>query len=143
MTPALNAVFVSSRKNMAMQTWALYLPKAQTGHCSFWVWQGRRMGGKPSTCLLPQTAASSVSVQVPPEDISNASRVSRGIKTPHLISKTQRNTDVSFAAATNTQKNNRGWLLYDCHTHTQKKPTLPHVITPSEKTSCYGLCRAS
>lgn len=65
-----------------------YLPKAQTGHCSFWVWQGRRMGGKPSTCLLPRTAASSVSLQVPPEDISNASRVSRGVKTPHLISKT-------------------------------------------------------
>lgn len=145
-TPALNnTVFVSSRKNRATQTrpFSFIFLKSKVVTAPSGFGGSEWTGGKLFTCIFPQTAASSVRLQVPPEEISTASRVSRGVKTPHLISKTHSNMDISFAAATNTLKNNRVWLLYDCHTHTQKKPTLPHVITPSEKTSCYGLCRAS
>lgn len=107
---------------------------------------GRVDRRKPPSCLGQQQALSLQGAT--PTRQHHQQSLQRHHQIPTLISKTQSSTEISFAAATNTLKNNRGWLLYDCHTpkkrkKERKKPTTSHVITPSEKTSRNGLCWAS
>lgn len=105
---------------------------------------GRVDGRKPPSCLGQQQALWLWGAT--PTRQCHQQGLQRHQQIPSLISKTQSSTEISSAAATNTLKNNRGWLFYDCHTpkkKERKKPTTSHVITPSEKTSHSGLCWAS